>query len=163
MGHWIGREAKITELPALVVWLWLLHAICMMLVVPLLFAIGVEFPDQTERTMVMMTVSLGTLAARVFFEEIIFRTPLLIVIWLQKWLGRSLAVVLITSVVLSVLFGLVHGSIANIFTQGVGGLIWSVLFLKSGGMQGKFFKPIATATAAHFIWDAMLIAIVRLP
>ena len=57
--------------------------------------------------------------------------------------------VFLGALALSIAFGLVHGSFKNIFVQGIGGLVYSIIFLKCGGFQRRFFKAIASSTLAH--------------
>ena len=73
--------------------------------------------------------------------------------------GLSTAKVLVFAIIFSVIFGFLHGGIPNIFIQGVGGFMYSVLFLKCGGLQGNYTKAIATSTAVHFLFNMTLLAI----
>ena len=91
----------------------------------------------------------------VFIEELIFRLPLAIVVE-KKW---SIAKVLASALVLSAIFGVLHGSIHHIFIQGAEGFICSVLFLKCGGLQGNYLKAVAVTTTTHFLFNAMVIGI----
>lgn len=59
-------------------------------------------------------------------EELMFRFPLVI-------LNNNRNIQFIAIVLFSILFGLVHGDIYNIFIQGSSGIILSIVFLKCGG------------------------------
>ncbi len=84
-------------------------------------------------------------------EEILFRfIPLGSVICL----GASPGLVLLTAVVSSIIFGLSHGRKAYyLFSQGAGGLIYSLLFLKCGGFQKEFLTALLVVIIAHALFN----------
>ncbi len=88
-----------------------------------------------------------------FFEELLFRLPLAIFVRM----GWSLEKVFVVAVVLSLLFGFLHGGISHIFLQGVSGFIFSVVFLKCGGWQRNYAKALIASTVTHFMFNAVLI------
>lgn len=81
-----------------------------------------------------------------FFEELLFRAPFL---YLAVRYCRLF--LLPTVLISSVIFGYVHGDISNIFIQGVAGILFSVTFLKCGGMAGKFLKPTLSGMVFHAV------------
>lgn len=87
-----------------------------------------------------------------FIEEAIFRLPLVIFIR-RNWSPKS---VLIIAVILSVIFGLFHAGIQSLPMQGVSGFLLSLVFLKCGGLQRKFFKAYLSSTAAHLISNLVI-------
>jgi len=89
------------------------------------------------------------------FEELLFRFPLAILVWLQYSLGN----LLVFALMFSILFGLAHGSPENILIQGVFGFMLSLLFLKCGGLQGRPFKALACTFAAHWLYNASVFLI----
>lgn len=91
----------------------------------------------------------------VLLEELMFRFPLVILVWLQY----SLRSVLMFALIFSILFGLAHGSSEHILIQGVDGFLLSLLFLKCGGLQGRPFKALACSFTAHWLYNASLIVI----
>lgn len=97
-------------------------------------------------------------AKYVLLEELTFRFPLAILAWLQYSLGS----VLVFALVLSIFFGLAHGSPEHILLQGVSGFFLSLLFLKCGGLQGRPFKALACAFSAHWLYNASLFFIATL-
>lgn len=90
-----------------------------------------------------------------FAEEVFCRLPLVIIslFGFSDW-GAILMVLMC-----SVEFGLLHGSFRNIIFQGFGGLILSVLFLKSGGYQGLIILPLVATTTAHLLQNAITVRI----
>lgn len=87
----------------------------------------------------------------VYGEEIIFRVPLgLIAPHVQ------LPITLTAAVTSSVLFGYLHGGISHIAIQGISGFIYSIIFLKCGGMKGKRLKPLLASTSAHFLGNVLI-------
>ena len=89
----------------------------------------------------------------VCFEEILFRLPLAILIE-RRWKLKN---ILFSAVALSVLFGTLHGSFKNILSQGVGGLLYSILFLKCGGWHRHYLKALTVTIIAHYIWNVLLV------
>ena len=108
------------------------------------------------------------------FEEVIFRLiPLSIATLI---LGRS-KYVLIVAIISSIVFGIRHGDLFNIFKQGVGGFILCLMYLKCGGFQeglienlskgaektslgnytvlflGKHIKAFSTTSTAHILFN----------
>jgi hypothetical protein len=85
-------------------------------------------------------------------EESIFRLPLAALMYLRC----PISVVLIAAAALSASFGILHGGLSHVFIQGGAGIFYSVLFLKCGGCQKKYLKPLMTTTIAHFIFNGSL-------
>ena len=94
-----------------------------------------------------------------FFEEITFRFyPIYIAMHL---FGVSIYVVAIV-IIISIMFGVMHGSFKNIFIQGIFGFLYSLLFLAAGGFQERYVLAIIAATISHslnnyilYIWGLM--------
>ena len=78
-------------------------------------------------------------------EEVKYRLPLSIFVKLKF----PIWAIIIVAIILSVIFGLGHGNALNILTHGWAGLLYCVLYLKCGGMQGKPGKAIFVTTLAH--------------
>ena len=91
----------------------------------------------------------------VLIEEVLFRGPLICVAKIRCSLKNTL----IAAAILSMIFGLVHGLWICIFIQGVAGFGLSLLFLKCGGLQGRYIKAITATTTAHVAFDAILLLI----
>jgi membrane protease YdiL (CAAX protease family) len=109
---------------------------------------------------------LPTILFRATIEELIFRFPLscAVITWgvSKKVLGAAL--------VSSLIFGFLHGGCTNfgfiyegvhhIFLQGVGGLFYCLLYLKCGGLNKRFLKPIVVTTIAHATYNSAVALIV---
>ncbi len=94
-------------------------------------------------------------------EELVFRfIPLFIAV---KIAGVSWWVLLV-AVVSSIVFGQLHGTVKNIFTQGPGGLLYCLLFLKCGGFQGgeHLLLALATVIIVHAVTNLILWVTTRL-
>ena len=87
----------------------------------------------------------GSLLVVPLEEELLFRAlPLwLVVRFAPSW--ALIPTVLLTSIV----FGIAHGDLTAILFQGVGGITFSLMYLKCGGMRGAFIKPLLAAAALH--------------
>lgn len=73
-------------------------------------------------------------------------------------LGQS-RLILIIAIISSIGFGIIHGNFLNIFQQGIGGLILSIMFLKCGGFQGKYVKAFLTTSTAHILFNIIFFGI----
>lgn len=89
------------------------------------------------------------------WEELIFRSPLLLAVF---WWNRS-GKILLAAAALSLVFGLAHGSYHHIFIQGVTGFCLSLLFLKCGGLNEKLNKPILICSSAHALLNIIIFAL----
>lgn len=95
-------------------------------------------------------------------EEAIFRLFPLVIIQLLffpllKEKGKTI-LLLSSVVILSVLFGYLHGNVLNITLQGVAGLFFSVLYLKRGGYWNNDpVKGLCSSTAAHALFNIVLV------
>lgn len=89
-------------------------------------------------------------------EEVIFRfLPLVLCISFEK----SRKFWPLVAIVSSILFALVHGSWGNIFLQGVGGLLYSVVFglisIKDAKIE-SFIKALITTTVLHAMYNLVI-------
>lgn len=82
-------------------------------------------------------------------EEVMFRFPLALFVEGDWRMGD----ILIVAVLLSALFGILHGGLINIFLQGVGGFLWSLVFLKCGGAEKNYAKGVLASTLCHFFFN----------
>lgn len=89
-----------------------------------------------------------------FVEEIFFRfAPLFVAVEMELSAKKLFVVVLVISAV----FGICHGSAQHILFQGIGGVIFSVVFLKCGAMQGRYFKALIASAVSHFLFNVAVI------
>ena len=88
-------------------------------------------------------------------EDFAFRfVPLVIAVRLKRtWVLYSIIIIS------SMTFGFIHGNLLNIMYQGVAGIVLSIIFLKSGGMNKKTFKPFLICIISHTSYN-LLTAIV---
>lgn len=90
----------------------------------------------------------------VMAEELLFRLPL--VFFLAIWkVGR---VTLVAAVVLSLIFGEMHGP-WHALVQGPGGMVMCVAFIKCGGARGGwgYAKGYASAVAVHLCFNSIFL------
>ena len=90
-----------------------------------------------------------------FKEEIVFRAPLSLLGPLScRW---SSQIVIWAVVLISILFGYLHGDWTNILLQGGLGLIFSLVYLKMGGMRGRVLIPLLASSAVHFLYNGIFL------
>ncbi len=89
-------------------------------------------------------------------EEILFRiVPLAIA--LHLWRTRILTV--ITLLISSIIFGVLHGGVINIFIQGIGGLMYGIFFIKySQPSLRLIFNSLALAQDTRLTGDRLIFA-----
>jgi membrane protease YdiL (CAAX protease family) len=120
------------------------------------YLLKIEIPPVGGETTQIFTFSFPIiLFGAAFIEEVIFRLPLAIIIEMRGSIVGVLAIALL----LSAIFGFLHGGIHHIFIQGVVGFISCILFLKCGGLQRNYFKALAATTVTHFLFNAILVGI----
>src|SRR3989344_6876434 len=155
--RWLKEEARGAALFGLIIGTLLLALAYALAALPVLALLKFDLPPLSRERIPIFTFSfpffLFTVAA---VEEIVFRFPLAIAIYFELSLKR----VLIVALVLSALFGIAHGGIHNIFIQGVSGFIYSILFLKAGGLQKNYTKALTVTTTMHFLYNMTLVGIV---
>lgn len=94
------------------------------------------------------------------FEELLFR---LIPLSLAICKSKTPEMVLFAIISSSFLFGMLHGNVFRVIIEGVVGVILSVLFLKCGAYQKKFFKATMCSTAAHYALNIFVMLSVMFP
>jgi hypothetical protein len=95
-------------------------------------------------------------------ETIIYQAvPLIIARSLARRFNRP-SLMLWVLLVVSVAFGWLHGGPLFILLQGVGGLAWGVLFLKSGGMAGEYERAVFYTWLSHVVYDTLVIGLVAI-
>lgn len=88
-----------------------------------------------------------------FLEEFLFRLPLTFLMEMKLSLDKVIGAAIVSSIV----FGLCHGGFGNIFIQGVCGFLYSILFLKCGGYNGKYLKALVVTSSTHFLYNGILV------
>jgi len=93
------------------------------------------------------------------FEELFFRIlPLGVVMRVTNRRGIYLATALISAVV----FGYIHGGVAHIFVQGLGGFIYGVLFIKYADNGRRLFTASILVVALHSMFNGLIALILLL-
>jgi predicted Abi (CAAX) family protease len=84
-------------------------------------------------------------------EELVYRiVPLS---WSVTCLG--ITPTLWIALILSIIFGLIHGNAYNILLQGVGGIVYSIIFLKCGGLGHHFVQASLCVVVAHCLHNSL--------
>jgi Type II CAAX prenyl endopeptidase Rce1-like len=85
-------------------------------------------------------------------EELLFRMPLVVPVLL----GREKLLAPMTAL-MSIAFGLAHGSdMWHVCTQGGGGLILSLVFLRCGGLHGHPLRGWSWSSVTHALYNSTL-------
>jgi len=156
---WLKKEARGINIIGYVICFVAIDFFYSIFIAELALLLGLISPGPEKEGIKILSLYFPLfLAARAFLEEVVFRLPL----GFARKLKLSARNTLALAILLSMIFGLAHGKIINIFIQGVSGLIYSILFLKCGGYQGKIFKPLVTATATHAMFNGTLGIIILL-
>ena len=95
---------------------------------------------------------------RAFIEELFFRfTPLILAYRFGKKVLRHPIVAVVAMVIISSIhFGYLHGGFKHVFVQGIGGIFFSLVFLKCGGLKRDYGRAILSSSLAHFVYNATL-------
>ena len=110
----------------------------------------IEDPDATpiaswEFPVIIISVSV--------IEELLFRIiPLVILI---RYVNNRF-VTLFSVIALSVSFGLIHSGWESVPVQGVGGILYSILFIKYAENGTRFLQASAVVILVHTIFNAIL-------
>lgn len=151
--RWLEKEARGKQVFFLIAVCLIVKYIYTYAVLILFHFTHVELPPPSRDKIELTWHTPFWLLLFVVIEEIAFRLfPLIITIELNWSLSR----ILLVAVAISVIFGVLHGGALYIFVQGVFGFVYSLMFLKCGGLNGRYFKALATTTTTHFLWNGTL-------
>ncbi len=130
--------------------LWMLVYICLILYI----STGNILPkQQTSASMPILEYSFPLkLFIMAYIEEFIFRLPLGVFCFFV----HSKKIILAIACVISIFFGILHGGAIHILCQGVFGIILSIVFLKTGGINKKIIKPLFFSTVTHFLYNGAI-------
>lgn len=92
-----------------------------------------------------------------FLEEAMFRVPLMFPIGLYRARIVPFSAIPIAAVLLSFIFGYLHGNLWNVGLQGFAGLLLSLVFLKSGGYQNKLEKAFFSSFFFHSLNNGLIV------
>lgn len=160
---WLKKEARGKQVFLYIIGAVFLHLAWSLSALEIMRWLNISIPLMGNSIAPIFTPTLPILIfVLALMEEVFFRLPLAFVVRVSRYfsvksIGTALA--LASAFFLSILFGLCHGSVYHIFLQGVGGFIYSILFLKCGGYQGKYLKPLMASTAVHFLFNMSVLGI----
>ncbi len=124
--------------------------------------IGVQEPPDSELiTQLLRSKPLELFLLACFVgpiaEELMYR-------FLPMWVGvefsRSPYILLLIIIVSSVLFGYGHYGWWSLMIQGVGGIVSSIIFLKSGGYESNYLKALTTVIILHAMFNTVLFCLI---
>jgi len=102
----------------------------------------------------------GIMVPLVLGEELFFRFPLSFAArFLRRWERLRNWVLAVMVIGLSVTFGWLHGGWLFAPIQGVMGLAMCLFYLKCGGFNGKFWKPLFICWITHVIINSELFSL----
>lgn len=105
--------------------------------------------------------------AKAVSEETVYRLiPLSGVVWTSylwlKYVAKResrrivMSAAIAVAIPASAYFGYTHGDWRNIFVQGFGGGVFSYIFLKYGGLDGRFMAPLISSTFCHALYNMVV-------
>ncbi len=147
--EWLSAPIATRKIPTVILLAIIIDLVWIFFSVPIILSF-VKLPELLSGTDIIWWTPLA-IAADVFLEELFFRGPLYV-----DYIRKDKARLYIGIAISCVVFGLAHGTVFNIFEQGVTGIIFTLLFLKGGAMQGKFWRGLGMSFAAHFLIDCIL-------
>lgn len=156
---WLETEVDTRELLVITP---LISAVLLAVAIGTLMAlqlVGVTLPNNSSGLSLNPATLLPVLAVGALIEELICRAPLTLAAHISNRAGIRWFP-LVSAILLSILFGVLHGSVANIAIQGVAGIVYSVIYLKSN--PRGFWKAIFFSTYAHIAYNSILVSIMYL-
>ena len=155
---WMEEGVTLRQLPKFIIGSALVSIIVSIIGLIIITRIGLDISSGVAKMTQLTTMAFLTKWVVAFFlEEMLFRAPLYVPIYFG-WTNILIPCVII----LSGIFGWLHGGIGNIFIQGLAGLVFSIVFLKCGGMQREFWKGLFSSTATHTASNALIIILSRI-
>lgn len=153
MKHWLYQEPSLLRVAL---------SVLMIMTVDFLYGklLAMRVPFFKDTRFGMKVVGIQNLFAgewltilfSALFEEFVFRFPLILAVGS----GLSLFFVLMFAVLLSIVFGILHGDPDCLWYQGVIGFLYCLLFLWCGGLSHHYGTALMTTTLAHFLHNAVL-------
>lgn len=150
--EWLKIEAKGAEVWRLIFVSVIAYGFTSNIAISILRIIGVQLANRPLNPQIIGWSLPFVIFFYAFREELMFRFPIYFV---ASMVGVN-RFVLVYAFILSIGFGVAHGSWVNIFIQGFAGIYWSILYIKCGGGQGRVFKPLLASSFAHFAFNGIL-------
>ncbi len=158
LSHWLKQEVFGLKLLKLL-GMFMSLKIAYLGIVVLIYRYLTISPQRKDVGIKIISIELPViLLMSVIVEEIAFR--LLPLLFAQEVLKLQLPGVLVVATISSVLFGWSHGSLSNIPIQGVAGIMYCVLFLKTAGLRKNYVKGLATTITTHYLFNISLAVII---
>ena len=155
---WIFRPPTAKEymrLPFIVLGLDLLYNLAVIIVLVLL---GID-PEPVDDTHAVPIASWWFVLSIVWVsieEEVIFRIIPLVL--LLRYV-RNRVIIMVAVLAISALFGYVHHGWESIAMQGVGGVLYSILFIKYAENGTRYYQASAVVILVHTIYNAIIMMI----
>ncbi len=93
-----------------------------------------------------------------FIEELTFRVfPILLAFTVPIMLSHGILKVIIFLFISSIIFGKVHGGWQNLMLQGIGGLVYSFVFVSFLLYNGLMAEAFVICWATHYLWNIRLL------
>ncbi|OGF24969.1 hypothetical protein A2331_00315 [Candidatus Falkowbacteria bacterium RIFOXYB2_FULL_34_18] len=149
--YWLQEEIKGRRVPIFILKILIIDMIyCLFCLIILFFTDNIFSKSGQHGNISILSYSFPFVVFMLaFLEEIIFRLPLSFFVKFS-----TPKTVLCFAIILSAIFGYLHGGILNIVaTQGVGGFLICIVYLKCGGFQGKTLKPLICSTCMHALYN----------
>lgn len=83
-------------------------------------------------------------------EELAFRFIPIVLVMKLIGPGLTLWIIIIAS---SIILGILHGNFFHIFLQGLWGVVFSVIFLKFGGLYGSYLIAFLVVATIHSVYN----------
>ncbi len=150
---WLGKEAQGKQIFGYIIGTITLAFFFTAFFLSLFYSTHTDLSSMSKSTADIVPGFLFLMIIPLITEEIMFRfLPLM---W-AKEMRFSIKGILIVALISSVFFGYIHGNAYNIVFQGTTGFLFSLLFLKCGGMQSKYFKATCCTFTAHYMFNAII-------
>ena len=157
---WLSREAKKTDIVKIMI---------IMLVIGVVYICSYSLLMYFDIVPKPTSENVGDLKA--YYDEwgaVLFLFVILLVVFLEelffRWFPYFIAVksndkfIWFMAVIWATVgFGRLHGaSLGNVLAQGVMGIVFSVVFLKCGGMNKKFKKALFCSVLFHYMYNLVM-------
>ena len=164
--QWLGDEAKSLKTFRIIFLSVPINLLIVMIMATLLSIMGLLPENSKPIGIPILTWFFPVfLFLAALFEELIFRLlPLLVGIAILHGYDieekSSYYPRLILMFSAAIIFGYAHGSWVNIFLQGFAGLVFSLVWLKCGGLQKRWVKATLCSTLAHALYNGAIALII---
>jgi membrane protease YdiL (CAAX protease family) len=154
--EWIKKEIKSKNKIFYAIYFCICTLFLINCLIPILFNIfNISFISNSQKILnIKNTIGYSffiLLWIQVFAEECVFRLPL----WFFR--KNSILTIFIMAILLSSVFGYLHGDFKNILIQGMMGFVLSILFFKLGGIQKNYVNALFFTTLSHYLYNVFII------